>query len=216
MTRTTRLNVRGHLPDGYLADALRRDASLGLSADPKWLSPKWFYDARGSRLFEEITKLPEYYPTRAEREILRRHAVDIAQTVPAHSLVELGSGSSEKTRLLLDALRGIGSLERYVPVDVSEAALVEAGESLLRDYAGLTVDAVVSDFGAHLGIPDDEPGPKLVAFLGGTLGNLLPDERAAFLASVRSELRPDDGFLLGADLVKDPTVLVRAYDDTQG
>lgn len=216
MTRSTRLSVRGHLPEGYLADALRRDASLGLSADPKWLSPKWFYDARGSRLFEEITRLPEYYPTRAEREILRRHAADIAETVPAHSLVELGSGSSEKTRLLLDALRGIGSLERYVPVDVSEAALVDAGESLLRDYPGLTVDAVVSDFGEHLGIPDDEPGPKLVAFLGGTLGNLLPDERAAFLASVRAQLRREDGFLLGADLVKDPTVLVRAYDDAQG
>ncbi|MDI2125879.1 L-histidine N(alpha)-methyltransferase [Yinghuangia seranimata] len=215
MTRPTSLTVRGHLPDGYLADALRRDAALGLTAHPKWLPPKWFYDARGSRLFEDITRLPEYYPTRAEREILERHAVDIAATLSAHTLVELGSGSSEKTRLLLDALRGIGSLERYVPVDVSEPALVEAGEALLRDYPGLAVEAVVSDFDAHLGIPDG-PGPTLVAFLGGTLGNLTPDQRAVFLASVRSQLRAGDGLVLGADLVKDPGVLVRAYDDAAG
>lgn len=215
MTGTTRLSVHGHLPEGYMADALRRDASLGLTAEPKWLAPKWFYDGRGSELFEEITRLPEYYPTRAEREILRRHAVDVAATLPAHTLVELGSGSSEKTRLLLDALRDLGSLERYVPVDVSEPALRAAGEALLKDYPGLTVDAVVSDFDAHLGIPD-EPGPKLVAFLGGTLGNLTPDERAVFLADVRSQLRAGDGLLLGADLVKDPAVLVRAYDDAQG
>lgn len=215
MTRTTRLTVRGHLPEGYLSDALRRDASLGLTADPKWLPPKWFYDGRGSELFEEITRLPEYYPTRAEREILQRHAVDVAATLPAHTLVELGSGSSEKTRLLLDALRDLGTLTRYVPVDVSEPALVAAGEALLRDYPDLTVDAVVSDFDAHLGIPE-EPGPRLVAFLGGTLGNLGPDERAAFLAAVRSQLALGDGLLLGADLVKDPGVLVRAYDDAQG
>jgi L-histidine N-alpha-methyltransferase len=215
VTGTTRLSVRGHLPEGYLADALRRDAELGLTAHPKRLPPKWFYDARGSRLFEEITKLPEYYPTRAEREILRRNSHDIAESLPAHTLVELGSGSSEKTRLLLDALRAAGSLERYVPVDVSAPALVEAGESLLRDYPDLTVEAVVSDFDAHLGIPE-EPGPKLVAFLGGTIGNLTPDQRAVFLAAVRSQLRAGDGLLLGADLVKDPDVLVRAYDDAQG
>ncbi|WP_372498560.1 L-histidine N(alpha)-methyltransferase [Yinghuangia soli] len=213
--RTTRLKVHGHLPEGYLADALRRDAAFGLTSAPKWLPPKWFYDARGSTLFEEITRLPEYYPTRAEREILERHAADVAATLPAHTLIELGSGSSEKTRLLLDALRAAGTLERYVPVDVSEPALVEAAEALLREYPGLAVDAVVSDFDAELGIPD-EPGPKLVAFLGGTLGNLNPDERAAFLAAVRAKLRTGDGLLLGADLVKDPEVLVRAYDDAQG
>ncbi len=215
MTGTTRLSVRGHLPEGYMADALRRDVSLGLTAEPKWLPPKWFYDGRGSELFEEITRLDEYYPTRAEREILHRHAADVAATLPAHTLVELGSGSSEKTRLLLDALRDTGTLERYVPVDVSEPALRAAGGALLADYPGLTVDAVVSDFDAHLGIPD-EPGPRLVVFLGGTLGNLTPDERAVFLADVRAQLRPGDGLLLGADLVKDTGVLVRAYDDAQG
>ncbi|MGW0659395.1 L-histidine N(alpha)-methyltransferase [Streptodolium elevatio] len=198
-----------------MTDALRRDVSLGLTAEPKWLPPKWFYDGRGSELFEEITRLDEYYPTRAEREILRRHAVDVAATLPAHTLVELGSGSSEKTRLLLDALRDLGTLERYVPVDVSESALRAAGEALLADYPDLAVDAVVSDFDAHLGIPE-EPGPRLVAFLGGTLGNLTPDERATFLADVRAQLRPGDGLLLGADLVKDTGVLVRAYDDAQG
>ncbi|WP_436774677.1 L-histidine N(alpha)-methyltransferase [Yinghuangia sp. YIM S09857] len=198
-----------------MADALRRDVSLGLTAEPKWLPPKWFYDGRGSELFEEITRLDEYYPTRAEREILHRHAADVAATLPAHTLVELGSGSSEKTRLLLDALRDTGTLERYVPVDVSEPALRAAGGALLADYPGLTVDAVVSDFDAHLGIPD-EPGPRLVVFLGGTLGNLTPDERAVFLADVRAQLRPGDGLLLGADLVKDTGVLVRAYDDAQG
>ncbi|MEU8135891.1 L-histidine N(alpha)-methyltransferase [Streptodolium elevatio] len=198
-----------------MTDALRRDVSLGLTAEPKWLPPKWFYDGRGSELFEEITRLDEYYPTRAEREILRRHAVDVAATLPAHTLVELGSGSSEKTRLLLDALRDLGTLERYVPVDVSEPALRAAGEALLADYPDLAVDAVVSDFDAHLGIPE-EPGPRLVAFLGGTLGNLTPDERATFLADVRAQLRPGDGLLLGADLVKDTGVLVRAYDDAQG
>ncbi|NUU21558.1 MAG: L-histidine N(alpha)-methyltransferase [Streptomycetaceae bacterium] len=207
--------MRGHLPDGYLAEALRRDAVAGLTAAPKWLPPKWFYDARGSTLFEEITRLPDYYPTRAEREILERHAADVAATLPARTLVELGSGSSEKTRLLLDALRGVGSLQRYVPLDVSEPALREAGEALLRDYPGLEVDAVVSDFDEHLGIPD-EPGPTLVAFLGGTIGNLTPDERATFLAAVRARLGTGDGLLLGADLVKDPGTLVRAYDDEQG
>jgi L-histidine N-alpha-methyltransferase len=147
--------------------------------------------------------------------MLADHAPAAAAAVPACTVDELGSGSSEKTRLLLDALRAHGSLERYVPVDVSEPALREAGDALLRDYPGLTVDAVVSDFDAHLGIPD-EPGPTLVAFLGGTIGNLTPDERAVFLASVRAQLGTGDGLLLGADLVKDPEVLVRAYDDAQG
>jgi L-histidine Nalpha-methyltransferase len=206
------------LPPGFLADALRADARTGLSSDPKSLPPKWFYDAQGSALFEKITELREYYPTRAEREILQARAGSIAALTQARTLVELGSGSSEKTRLLLDALRAAGTLHCYVPVDVSEPALASAADALTAEYPGLDVRAVVSDFEQHLGFPDDAgaPSPRLVAFLGSTIGNLLPHQRAAFLARIRAELRPGDFFLLGTDLVKDPVTLVAAYDDDSG
>jgi L-histidine Nalpha-methyltransferase len=206
------------LPAGFLGDALRADARAGLTATPKSLPPKWFYDANGSALFEKITGLPEYYPTRAERSILQTQAGEIAALTGARTLVELGSGSSEKTRLLLSALRDAGSLRCYVPVDVSEPALIMAAESLSADYPGLEVRAVMSDFEEHLGLPapGDAPAPRLVAFLGSTIGNLLPAQRAAFLSRVRAELRPGDSFLLGTDLVKDPAVLVAAYDDSAG
>jgi len=206
------------LPPGFLAEALRADAQAGLSADPKSLPPKWFYDAQGSALFEKITELREYYPTRAEREILRTQAASVAALTRARTLVELGSGSSEKTRLLLDALRAEGTLRCYVPVDVSEAALAGAAAALTAEYPGLDVRAVVSDFEQHLGFPDGDgaPSPRLVAFLGGTIGNLLPQQRAAFLHRIRSELRAGDFFLLGTDLVKDPATLVAAYDDDSG
>jgi L-histidine Nalpha-methyltransferase len=206
------------LPPGFLAESLRADAYGGLTSEPKALPPKWFYDAQGSALFEKITELREYYPTRAEREILRAHAASIAAVTRARTLVELGSGSSEKTRLLLDALQAAGTLRCYVPVDVSEPALVAAGNALSAEYPGLDVRAVVSDFEEHLGFPadGDAPAPRLVAFLGSTIGNLLPDQRAAFLAQVRAALRPDDFVLLGTDLVKDPATLVAAYDDDSG
>ena len=206
------------LPAGFLAESLRADARDGLTADPKSLPPKWFYDAQGSALFDKITELPEYYPTRAEREILQATAAEIAGQTGARTLVELGSGSSDKTRLLLDALRAAGTLRCYVPVDVSEPALVAAGAALYAEYPGLDVRAVVSDFEEHLGLPADGevPAPRLVAFLGSTIGNLLPDQRAAFLARVRAGLRPGDFFLLGTDLVKDPATLVAAYDDDSG
>ncbi|MFI0981077.1 L-histidine N(alpha)-methyltransferase [Streptomyces sp. NPDC021093] len=191
---------------------LRTDVLQGLGRGPKSLPPKWFYDARGSELFEEITRLPEYYPTRAEREILRARARDIAAAARARTLVELGSGSSEKTRILLDALPGLHS---YVPVDVSESALALAAEGLLAERPGLSVHALIADFTRGLALPGT-PGPRLVAFLGGTLGNLLPDERAVFLKSVRSMLLPGDALLLGTDLVKDESTLVAAYDDAAG
>jgi L-histidine N-alpha-methyltransferase len=195
--------------------ALRDDARLGLTSTPKWLSPKWFYDARGSDLFEEITRLPEYYPTRAERSILAAHASDIARRTGAHTLVELGSGSSEKTRLLLDALMAEGTLVEFVPLDVSENALRAATTALHTDYPSLSIHAVVADFTEHLGrIPGQNP--RLIAFLGGTIGNLLPDERAAFLRDLRATLSPGEWLLLGTDLVKDPQVLVTAYDDAAG
>jgi L-histidine N-alpha-methyltransferase len=215
--------VEHRLPPDYRAASLRADALAGLVATPKSLPPKWFYDAQGSALFEKITELPEYYPTRAERSILRAVSDQIASSSGAHVLVELGSGSSEKTRLLLNALRDAGTLRSYVPVDVSESALVLAGDALAAEYPGLQVHAVVSDFEEHLGLPapDAAPGsgaagPRLVAFLGSTIGNMVPTQRAAFLKRVRGELRPGDTFLLGTDLVKDPAVLVAAYDDSAG
>jgi L-histidine N-alpha-methyltransferase len=209
------MRLDSYLDDGYLARALREDVHNGLTADPKWLPPKWFYDARGSELFERITELPEYYPTRAEREVLRARAGAIARATRAKTLIELGSGSSEKTRLLLDALRGYGALGAFVPMDVSVTALREAMARIAADYPGLDVHGIVGDFTAHLGhLPAG--GTRLVAFLGGTIGNLTPGERAAFLADVRGELEPGDWLLLGTDLVKDPATLVAAYDDAAG
>ncbi|WP_149549130.1 L-histidine N(alpha)-methyltransferase [Streptomyces marokkonensis] len=200
------------LPEDTTDAALRADVREGLTGSPRTLPPKWFYDARGSELFEEITGLPEYYPTRAEREILRARAGGIAEASGARTLIELGSGSSEKTRHLLDALT---ALHTYVPVDVSESALTQAGQALVAERPGLEVHALIADFTAPLALPAT-PGPRLVAFLGGTIGNLLPAERAAFLASVRALLAPGDALLLGTDLVKDERVLVRAYDDAAG
>ncbi|MFE8978885.1 L-histidine N(alpha)-methyltransferase [Streptomyces cyaneofuscatus] len=200
------------LPEDATDAALRADVLSGLTRNPKTLPPKWFYDARGSELFEDITRLPEYYPTRAEREILEERAEEIAAVSGARTVIELGSGSSEKTRHLLEALDG---LESYVPVDVSESALTGAAESLLAEHPGLSVHALIADFTGGLALPGT-PGPRLVAFLGGTIGNLLPEERAGFLHSVRSLLSPGDALLLGTDLVKDEETLVAAYDDASG
>ncbi|MGW6787800.1 L-histidine N(alpha)-methyltransferase [Streptomyces chartreusis] len=201
-----------NLPEDATDAALRADVLKGLTGTPKTLPPKWFYDAQGSELFEKITELPEYYPTRAEREILVDRAGEIAAATGARTLVELGSGSSEKTRFLLDALTG---LHTYVPVDVSESALTQAGQALIEERPGLDVHALIADFTGGMALPDT-PGPRLVAFLGGTIGNLLPAERAGFLASVRALLSPGDALLLGTDLVKDERVLVEAYDDAAG
>ncbi|RPF38304.1 L-histidine N(alpha)-methyltransferase [Streptomyces sp. TLI_185] len=200
------------LPEDATDAALRADVLQGLTGTPKTLPPKWFYDAHGSELFEQITELPEYYPTRAEREILIARSAEIAAATHARTLIELGSGSSEKTRYLLDALT---DLHTYVPVDVSESALTQAGQAIVAERPDLQVHALIADFTASVTLPDT-PGPRLIAFLGGTIGNLLPVERAAFFASVRSLLSPGDALLLGTDLVKDEKVLVRAYDDAAG
>ncbi|MFF7177404.1 L-histidine N(alpha)-methyltransferase [Streptomyces sp. NPDC008121] len=201
------------LPEDATEADLRADVLHGLTRTPKQLPPKWFYDARGSELFEEITRLPEYYPTRAEREILATRAPEIAAATGARTLVELGSGSSEKTRFLIDAL--LPALESYVPVDVSESALTGAAEALLAERPGLHIHALVADFTRGLALPGT-PGPRLVAFLGGTIGNLLPAERTVFLRSVRAMMAPGDALLLGTDLVKDEATLVAAYDDAAG
>jgi L-histidine Nalpha-methyltransferase len=206
-----------HLSDSDAADALHHDARVGLSADPKWLPPQWFYDARGSELFEQITTLPEYYPTRTERELLRRSVGKIAARTAVDTLVELGSGSSEKTRLLLDALTANGSLRRFIPLDVSESALRGAMAAVAREYPELAVHGVVGDFTQHLELlPASLGGCRLVAFLGGTIGNLLPDERASFFTALRAALDPGELLLLGAGLVTDPAVMVPAYDDAAG
>jgi L-histidine N-alpha-methyltransferase len=194
-----------------LADDVRR----GLTSVPKDLPPKWFYDERGSQLFDEITRLPEYYPTRAERSILVARASEIADLTAATTLVELGSGTSEKTRLLLDAFGDAGTLERFVPFDVSEQTLKDAATAIEQEYPGVAVDPFVGDFDHDLGhLPQD--GRRVVAFLGGTIGNFLPAARARFLADLASGLGPGDAFLLGTDLVKDADRLVAAYDDAQG
>ena len=211
----TGVSIEVHLRPSDLAAQLRADARAGLTSRPKWLPPRWFYDSRGSALFEEITRLPEYYPTRAEREILAAQAEELARLTTPKTLIELGSGAAEKTRLLLDAFRAEGSLGAFVPVDVSTSALVEATGALADDYPGLHVRGMVADFTRHL---DRLPasGPRVVAFLGGTIGNLLPGDRARFLADLRSVLAPGEWLLLGADLVKDPAVLIPAYDDAAG
>ncbi|GAA4736940.1 L-histidine N(alpha)-methyltransferase [Phytohabitans rumicis] len=204
-----------HLTEADQSRALRADARTGLTASPKWLPPKWFYDKCGSELFERITELPEYYPTRAERAALTAHAADIAAATGAKTLVELGSGSSDKTRLLLDALRRYGTLGAFAPLDVSEPALRAAATAIDADYPDLDVHAIVGDFTRHLDeIPAGEA--RLVAFLGGTIGNLVPAERAEFLSGLHAVLAPGEWFLLGTDLVKDPAALVAAYDDAEG
>ncbi|MER7459587.1 L-histidine N(alpha)-methyltransferase [Micromonospora sp. NPDC126480] len=204
-----------HLEEQDLGRQLREDVRAGLTAGEKWLPPKWFYDARGSQLFEEITGLPEYYPTRAERAVLVERAVEIAAVTGAKTLIELGSGSSEKTRLLLDAFTRHGDLGTFVPLDVSLSALRQSTERIAADYPGLRVRGIVGDFTRHL---DRLPagGRRLVLFLGGTIGNLLPAERGDFLAAMRAVLEPGDWLLIGTDLVKDPAVVVPAYDDAAG
>lgn len=204
-----------HITPDELAAALRGDAARGLTATPKWLPPKWFYDARGSELFERITRLPEYYPTRTERALLEEHAREIAALAAPQVLVELGSGSSEKTRLLLDALGTRGSLEKYVPQDVSESALRDATHRIAAEFPEIDVHGVVGDFTDSLHhLPGG--GHRMIAFLGGTLGNLVPDERRVFLAGIADVLDPGEHLLLGVALVTDPAVLVPAYDDAAG
>jgi L-histidine Nalpha-methyltransferase len=195
--------------------ALRGDVRAGLTATPKWLPPKWFYDERGSALFEEITRLPEYYLTDAERVILAEHAADIAALTSANTLVEPGSGSSEKTRALLDAMVEAGHLRRFVPFDVSERALREAAAAIASEYPGIEVHGVVGDFEKHLGrLPEGRR--RLFAFLGSSVGNLTGEQRDRFLRALHDLLVPGEALLLGADLVKDAARLEAAYNDSRG
>lgn len=198
-----------------LDKALRQDVREGLTASPKTLPPKWFYDERGSALFEEITRLEEYYPTRREREILVARAAEIGAATKAETLLELGAGSGEKTRLLLDALTAGGSLRAYVPVDVSGDFLEAAAGQIAGDYPDLTVRTVVADYEQHLHLLPAGPR-RLLVFLGGTIGNMPPATRIGFLGGVRATMSEGDALLIGVDLVKDEDRLVRAYDDARG
>jgi L-histidine N-alpha-methyltransferase len=211
---TTALTVDVRLADGARRAALERDVRSGLTTPQKTLPPVWFYDERGSELFDEITHLPEYYLTRAERTILGGHAGDIVATAKADALVELGSGTSEKTRLLLDAMAANDSLTRFIPFDVSEETLRHAAHDIAGAY-GIDVCAVVGDFHHHLdAIP--RVGRRLVAFLGSTIGNLDPAQRHRFLVDLDCNMDFDDRLLLGTDLVKPVERLLAAYDDDRG
>jgi L-histidine N-alpha-methyltransferase len=203
------------------APAFAEDVRRGLTADPKVLFPKYFYDALGSRLFEAICELPEYYVTRAEEEIFQRHAGEIAASLDGRvRLVELGSGDARKTRLLIEALVARQGELEYLPIDVSRSAVVQSAERLLHAFPELTVTAFVADYQAGLRAVRGErvpPGVRTLAlFLGSTIGNLDPDDRIALLREIRGILRPGDGLLLGVDLRKSASVLLPAYDDALG
>lgn len=211
-----RCRVHDRTGDTSVRERLLADLRLGLAQDPPSLPPKWFYDEKGSLLFEQITELPEYYPSRTEEALLAEHAEAIARRTRARTLIEIGAGASRKTRLLLDALSVGGRPLRFVPMDVSVEMLLTAANGIAADYPHVQVEAIAADFDAPFGPLPGEPGSRLVAFLGSTIGNLLPPQRADFLAALRVQLVAGDAFLVGADLVKDSSRLVRAYDDAAG
>jgi L-histidine N-alpha-methyltransferase len=203
--------------DADAAATMARDVRAGLCAYPKELAPKYFYDDRGSQLFERITELPEYYPTRAERRILEHRSTEmLAAAGRPKTLIELGSGSAAKTRHLLSAMRDCGSLETYVPVDISEEITQRTATELVDEYPGLNVHGLVCDFEQHLERVPHGTGPRMIAFLGGTIGNLYPRQRHAFLERIAALLGPGDHLLLGTDLIKDGVRLEAAYNDSAG
>lgn len=208
------VDVEIHLDPESRRAALEDEVRAGLTASPRQLSPVWFYDETGSRLFDRITRLPEYYPTRAEQQILSDHAEEIVAIARADTLVELGSGTSEKTRTLLDAMAGSGRLDAFVPLDVSEEVLVEASTAIADEY-GIDVGPIVGDFVAHLDVVP-RVGERLIVFLGSTIGNLDHLARRRFLFDLEAAMERTDSFLLGTDLVKDTDRLVAAYDDAAG
>jgi L-histidine N-alpha-methyltransferase len=209
------IRIDSHL-DGAEERSLADDVLDGLTRPFKELPPKHFYDARGAELFDRICDLPEYYPTRAERAILEQSAGELARLTQAVELVELGSGTAAKTRVLLDALQDAGTLRRYVPMDVTEQMVRDCAQALTSEYPGLRVHGVIGDFERHLDRVPPADGPRIVAFLGGTIGNFPPGSRRRVLREIGRLLGPQDHLLMGTDLVKDPDVLEAAYDDAQG
>jgi L-histidine N-alpha-methyltransferase len=209
------ITIDSHLRDGEQR-SLADDVLDGLTRPFKELPPKHFYDARGAELFDRICELPEYYPTRTERLILQTHAEQLAHLTAAAELVELGSGTATKTRVLLDALHAAGTLERYIPMDVTERVVRDCARALTSEYRGLRVHGVIGDFERHLDRIPGPLGPRLVAFLGGTIGNFPPGSRRRLLRGIAQLLERGDHLLLGVDLVKDRETLCAAYDDSQG
>jgi L-histidine N-alpha-methyltransferase len=209
------IRIDSHL-SGADERSLADDVLDGLTRPFKELPPKHFYDSRGAELFDRICELPEYYPTRAERSILQLEAERLARLTGAAELVELGSGTAAKTRVLLDALHDAGTLRRYVPVDVTEQMVRDCAAELIEEYPGLHVHGVIGDFERHLDRVPEPAGPRIVAFLGGTIGNFPPGSRRRVLRDIRGLLGHGDYLLMGTDLVKDPDVLEAAYDDAQG
>lgn len=215
MSHTPEPRINVLLASDWAAGSLVEDVRRGLGSQPRRLPPKWLYDDRGSALFEQITRLPDYYPFAREHEILRTYAGEIATASGASTLIELGSGTSEKTRMLLDAFDATGQLTRFCPVDVSEATLRDAAAAVAARHPHVAVEAIVGDFTLHLGhLP--RGGRRMVAFLGGTIGNLYVEERAAFLGALGDQLEPGDSLLLGTDLVKSADRLIAAYNDPDG
>jgi L-histidine Nalpha-methyltransferase len=209
------IQIDSHL-DGGEERTLAEDVLDGLTRPFKELPPKHFYDARGAELFDQICELPVYYPTRTERAILAAAATELAALTGAVELVELGSGTAAKTRVLLDALHEAGTLSRYVPIDVTESMVRDCAEELTLEYPGLRVHGVIGDFERHLDHVPPADGPRLVVFLGGTIGNFPPGSRRRFLRQIGGLLGAGDYLLMGTDLVKDPRVLEAAYDDPEG
>jgi L-histidine Nalpha-methyltransferase len=192
------------------------EVAAGLSAPQKELPPKYFYDQRGSELFEQITRLPEYYPTRTERALLQGWMPELVAQLGTRTLIELGAGSAEKSRLILDAMRATGLAELYVPIDVSATFLSQTAAKLRREYPGLRVEPAVADIAEELNLPRRVPRPALFAFLGSTIGNFYPPAAIRLLARVRAAMAPGDRFLLGVDLRKDIARLEAAYNDSKG
>ncbi|MFL5469513.1 MAG: L-histidine N(alpha)-methyltransferase [Gemmatimonadaceae bacterium] len=192
-----------------------RDVRLGLTRSPKQLSPKYFYDERGSELFEEITQLSEYYLTRAERALLEQKIGEIVRTARPCSLVELGAGSATKTHIILDEMIANGCAECYVPVDVSKDFLEATAIQLRADYPNVRITPVVSDITEAFALPP-VASPTLVAFLGSTIGNFSREQAIQLLSHMSRSMGPTDRFLLGADLIKDPEIINRAYNDSKG
>jgi len=214
-----RVRVESYVNGGAGGErALADDVLDGLTRPFKELPPKHFYDAHGAQLFDRICELPEYYPTRTERLILSTHADAIVAATGATELVELGSGTAAKTRVLLDAMERAGTLRRYVPFDVTESMVRDVAASLIQEYASIEVHGIVGDFDHHLDrVPRPDPAEsRIVAFLGGTIGNFAPGSRRRFLRRIAGMLAPGDHLLLGTDLVKDPAMLEAAYDDSAG
>lgn len=212
------VTIDRHLPDNWADGAMRADMLKALTSFPKRLSPKWLYDDRGSDLFDQITRLPEYYLTEAERALLIEESAEIAAEAAKHNIdtiVELGSGTSDKTQTLLDAFWAVGQVRKFVPLDVSEQTLLDAANLLSHRYEGLEVHAVVGDFTQHLAKLPPGPG-RMVVFLGSTIGNFFVEERRALLGAMADTLEPGELVLLGADLHKRVERIIDAYFDSAG